>query len=99
MANATQTIAGDVQLAGDLGGNNNAASPALTNTAVVPGTYTVANFTVDSKGRITSAANTSVEQISAILPIATTTSKGVVQIGSGLSVTDGLLFLVRLALQ
>ena len=87
MANATTTIAGDIQLAGDLAGNNNAASPTLSNTGVTPGTYTNALYTVDSKGRITSAANNS-------LPVATTTTSGVVQIGSGLSVTDGVVSVV-----
>jgi len=137
MANATQTIAGDVQLAGDLGGNNNAASPALTNTAVTPGSYVVAKFTVDAKGRLTSAASSTAPEIMAIIPDAmtvdaytalspaekeargntakgivvvddtnltvadgllsltppdaTTTSKGVVQIGEGLSVTGGVV--------
>ena len=88
MANATQTIAGDIQLAGDLGGNNNAASPALVNTSVTPGAYSTANITVDSKGRLTSASSATPVQVANIMPVATTTTKGVVSIGDGLSI-DG----------
>lgn len=87
MALATTTLAGEIRLAGDLAGNNNAASPALTNTAVVPGTYCLATITVDSKGRITSAASGTPE-----VNIATTTTPGVVQVGEGLQITaEGLL--------
>lgn len=57
MANATQTIAGDIQLAGDLGGNNNAASPALSATGVTAGSYSYPTITVDAKGRITAATD------------------------------------------
>ena len=95
MANATQTIAGDIQLAGDLAGSNNGASPLLTNTAVTPGMYTVASVTVDSKGRLTSASNGTTPQVTAVLPTATYTTKGIlsVQQGTGLEVVDGVLSL------
>ncbi len=81
MANATTTLAGDIQLAGDLTGD--AASPQLASTGITAGFYAAANLTVDSKGRVTA--------ISAGLPLATTTTKGVVQIGSGLSVSGGVV--------
>lgn len=57
MANATTTIAGDIQLAGDLAGNNNAASPALTDTGVTAGVYHAPTLTIDSKGRITATTD------------------------------------------
>jgi len=81
MANATTTIAGDIQLAGDLTGS--ATSPALANSGVTAGYYSAASITVDSKGRIT--------DISANLPVASTSVKGVMQVGSGLSVTGGVV--------
>ena len=81
MANATTTIAGDIQLAGDLTGT--ATSPQLAASGVTAGFYAAANLTVDAKGRVTA--------VTAGIPEATTSTKGVVQIGSGLSVTGGVI--------
>ena len=87
MALATNTTTGEIKLAGDLAGSNDGNAPELTNTAVTPGEYTVAKITVDTKGRITNAINSTSAEITGLISAATPTTTGLVQIGQNLYIT------------
>ena len=86
MATATNTTLGEIRLAGDLAGSNNGLAPALTNTGVTPGSYSLPSLTVDAKGRITSIAST---PLSSVIPTATTSSLGLVKPDNTTITIDG----------
>lgn len=90
MAQATDTSLGEIILAGDLAGDGGAqvgTNPQLTSLpGLVPGQYDVADITVDSKGRITAIASASISSVSNLVPSATTSSKGIVQVGDNLHI-------------
>lgn len=82
----TSASSGVPSLSGDVSGPYNAT--VINALPVSPaGTYSYPSITVDAKGRITSATTNSAPS----LPEATTSSKGVVQIGLYLSVDNGIL--------
>ena len=85
MTQATQTTLGEIKLAGDLSGT--AEVPALSNTGVTAGTYVFPTITVNGKGRITSATSGTADDIRTLIPGATKTQKGIVQVGDHIEVT------------
>ena len=92
MAQATTTVLGDIALGGDLAGNNNALAPELTSIAgLTAGQYIAPKLTIDAKGRTTEIVQVTPLELVTVIGDATLTTKGVVQIGSGLNVTSGLI--------
>jgi hypothetical protein len=92
MANATTTTVGEIVLGGDLTGDAN--YPELRASGVTPGTYApVKRLSVDSKGRITSIGQMTSPEVTVLALDATTSTKGIVQIGNGLVVSGGSLSL------
>lgn len=83
MTTATNTVEGQIVLGGDLRGNG--AEPELRPTGVTPGTYTFSQIVVDSKGRLVFAREIPDGELSASVPLATTSLLGKVMVGETLN--------------
>lgn len=97
MAQATTTTVGEIVLSGDLAGGTDANFPQLRASGVTPGTYTpLGRLTVDAKGRVVSVASIDWTNLSLLEAIvideATTSVKGVLQLGEGFDATAGSIF-------
>lgn len=90
MALATTSTFGTIKLAGDLAGSTDANAPALSASGATPGSYTNPNITLNSKGVVTSISSGSNIDIFST-PAATAGTPGVVSIGSGLTVSGGVV--------
>lgn len=83
MGIATNTVAGDVILIGDLTGT--ATSPQLAPTGVEAGTYPATHTVIDAKGRILYADAGEEVDLEGLVQLATTTNRGLVQPGTNVS--------------
>lgn len=93
MPQATTSALGEIKLAGDLAGVNDALAPELSATGVTPGTYVLPTIAVDAKGRLTSATNGDAATLTSLLPNASTTVKGLASVSptGNISIAAGVI--------
>ncbi len=88
MTAATNSALGEIKLAGDLAGSNDATAPELSTVLSTPGAFGIAKPTVDAKGRVTAISNASPADVALLVPDATATKKGLVKIGTNISLNN-----------